>query len=96
MVPLADTLPLVATRHPRIQVPGDPELQRAVVRGRELVGPGAPASQVIRALALRGAAALDADCEADERAREFLVAVAEGTSGLDLERLRTVRDRAWS
>jgi len=51
---------------------------------------------VIRALALRGAAALDADREADERARDFLVAVAEGTSGLDLERLRTVRDRAWS
>lgn len=27
--------------------------------------------------------------------RTFLISVAEGNSGLDLERLRTVRDRAW-
>ncbi len=32
----------------------------------------------------------------DERcAREFLIGVADGVSGLDLERLRSVRDRAW-
>ncbi len=29
------------------------------------------------------------------RAREFLISVADGDSGLDLERLRRVRDRAW-
>ena len=85
----------MATRHPRIQVPGDPELQRAIARGRELTGPGAPASQVVRALALRGAAALEADRGAADRARAFLVSVAEGTSGLDLAGLRDVRDRAW-
>jgi hypothetical protein len=50
---------------------------------------------VVHALAVRGAAALDRDREAAERAREFLLSVAEGSSGLDLERLRSVRDRAW-
>jgi hypothetical protein len=28
-------------------------------------------------------------------ARNFLISVADGTSGLDLDSLRTVRDRAW-
>ncbi|MCL2770394.1 MAG: hypothetical protein FWD42_09855 [Solirubrobacterales bacterium] len=46
-------------------------------------------------LAVRGAVALEHDREAERRAREFLVSVADGTSGLDLERLREVRDRAW-
>lgn len=85
----------MASRHPRIQIPGDPEVQRAIERGRALVGPGAATSQVLRALALRGAAALDEDEEAQARGRDFLVSVAEGSSGIDLEQLRTVRDRAW-
>jgi hypothetical protein len=33
---------------------------------------------------------------AARRARDFLVSVAHGTSGLDPVSLRTVRDRAWS
>jgi hypothetical protein len=85
----------MASRHPRIQVPGDPALQRAISRARQLVGPDAPASQVVHALALRGADALEADREAQQRATEFLVSVAQGTSGVDLERLRSVRERAW-
>jgi hypothetical protein len=32
---------------------------------------------------------------AASRARAFLVSVAKGTSGLDLDQLRTVRERAW-
>jgi len=85
----------MASRHPRIQVPGDPDVQRAIARGREVSGHDIPASQVVRALVLRGAAALDADRKQDARAREFLVSVAEGSSGLDLERLQDVRERAW-
>lgn len=85
----------MASRHARIQVPADPELEAAVARGRRLVGVSAPASQVVRALALRGADALDDDEAAQQRATDYLVSVAEGTSGLDLEGLRTVRDRAW-
>jgi hypothetical protein len=85
----------MASRHARIQVPADPELEAAVARGRRLVGASAPASQVVRALAIRGADALDEDDAVRQRAADFLVGVAEGTSGLDLERLRTVRARAW-
>ena len=32
---------------------------------------------------------------ATSRARAFLISVAKGTSGLDLDQLRTVRERAW-
>ncbi len=85
----------MTSRHARIQVPVDPEIEAVVARGRRVVGPSAPAAQVVRALALRGAAALDEDDAARERAADFLVNVAEGTSGLDLERVRTVRDRSW-
>jgi hypothetical protein len=85
----------MSTRYPRIQVPRDPDLERAIARARAVFGPGTPSSQVVHALAVRGAAALDRDREAAARAREFLLSVAEGSSGLDLERLRSVRDRAW-
>lgn len=60
-----------------------------------MTGKRAPASQVLRALALRGAEGLEADHQAQRAACEFLISVAEGTSGLDLEALRTVRERAW-
>lgn len=95
MYPPVDTLPCLPSRHSRIQVPRDPELQEAIARGRDQVGRDAPASQVVRALALRGAAALRDDECAARRAADFLVAAAEGRSGLDLEGLRTARDRAW-
>lgn len=85
----------MATRHPRIQVPRDPELDRAIARGRSVLGPGAPSSKIVYALAVRGAVALDQDREARDRARDFLIGAAEGSSGLDLEALRDVRDRAW-
>jgi hypothetical protein len=60
-----------------------------------VLGAGTPSSQVVHALALRGAAALEQDRRGEERAREFLVKVADGAAGLDLGSLRTVRDRAW-
>lgn len=85
----------MASRHPRIQVPRDGELDRAIARGRGVLGPGAPSSQVVHALAVRGAEALERDRQAGDRARDFLISVAEGSSGLDLERLRDVRDRTW-
>jgi hypothetical protein len=36
-----------------------------------------------------------AGLDSARRARNFLISVADGTSGLDLDSLRTVRDRAW-
>lgn len=85
----------MASRHRRIQVPCDPELDVAIARARTVLRPGAPSSEIVHDLALRGAQALEQDREADERARAFLISVADGASGLDLERLRDVRDRAW-
>ena len=57
--------------------------------------PGAPTSEIVHDLALRGAQVLEQDRASEERARAFLVSVADGASGLDLDRLRDVRDRAW-
>ncbi|HWX46368.1 MAG TPA: hypothetical protein VNY52_13750 [Solirubrobacteraceae bacterium] len=85
----------MASRHPRIQVPRDPDLDRAITRARGVFGPRTPSSQVVHALAVRGAATLEQDRQAEERARDFLLSVADGNSGLDLERLRGARDRAW-
>lgn len=85
----------MASRHRRIQVPCDPELDRAIARARCVFKAGAPSSEIVHALAVRGAQALEQDREAEGHARAFLISVAEGTSGLDLERLRDVRDRAW-
>jgi hypothetical protein len=85
----------MSSRHRRIQVPRDPDLEKAIRRGRELTGPDVPVSQIVKTLAIRGADALDEDEAAVERSRRFLIDVAEGRSGLDLEGLRTVRDRSW-
>lgn len=85
----------MASRHRRIQVSRDRELERAIVRGRSMLGAEIPSSQIVHALAVRGADAFDQDRQAHERACEFLIDVAEGSSGLDLQRLRDVRDRAW-
>jgi hypothetical protein len=85
----------MASRHVRVQVPRDPELDRAIARARDFLGSGTPASQVLHTLAVRGAAALEQDQQAEDRARDLLLSVADGTSGLDLERLRSARDRAW-
>lgn len=84
-----------ANRHSRVQVPRDPSLERAIRRGRSVLGPSTPTSQVVRELALRGAQALESDQAAERQAVEFALSVAAGTSGLDLERLRSARERAW-
>jgi hypothetical protein len=85
----------MSSRHRRIQVPRDAELERAIARSRSLLGTDVPSSRVVHALAVRGADALEHDRQAHEHARDFLISVAEGSSGLDLERLRSARDRAW-
>jgi hypothetical protein len=85
----------MSSRHRRIQVPRDRELEGAIVRGRSLLGPEIPSSRIVHALAVRGAAALEHDHQAQESARDFLISVADGSSGLNLERLRDARDRAW-
>jgi hypothetical protein len=88
-------LPMASSRHSRVQVPRDPELERAIKRGRAMLGAAMPTSKVVRELALRGAEGLEGDRAAERRAVEFALGAADGTSGLDLESLRTARERAW-
>ena len=47
---------------------------------------------IVEILASRGA---NGSTGKTGRGRDFLISVARGTSGLDLDRLRTVRDHAW-
>jgi hypothetical protein len=86
----------MASRHPRVQVSRDPDLERAIMRARTVMGPSTPTSRVVHELALRGAEALESDRAAAQRAVDFALSVADGTSALDLESLKTARDRAWS
>jgi len=85
----------MASRHPRVQVPRDPELERAIGRARAAMGASTPTSQVVHELALRGAEAVESDRAVAKRAVDFAIEVADGASGLDLESLRTARERAW-
>jgi hypothetical protein len=85
----------MASRHPRVQVSRDPDLERAIRRGRSLLGPSTPTSRVVRELALRGAEALEGDRAATRRAIDFALSVTDGASGLDLDSLKTARERAW-
>jgi len=82
-------------RNDRVQVPRDPALDRAIKRGRAAMGPSTPTSKVVRELALRGADAFEGDEVAERKAMNFALSVADGTSGLDLDRLRSARERAW-
>jgi hypothetical protein len=49
----------------------------------------------VEILASRSKTNRSAQRDARSRARAFLISVAKGTSGLDLDQLRTVRERAW-
>jgi hypothetical protein len=82
-------------RHPRIQVRRDPQLDRAIARGRALLGTDVPAAQVVHQLALRGLEVVERDAALRGDGLDFLLSVADGDSGLDLDGLRDVRDRAW-
>ncbi len=83
-------------RNDRVQVPRDPALDRAIKQGRAAMGSSTPTSRVVRELALRGAEAFESDEAAERKAVDFALSVADGTSGLDLERLRSARERAWA
>ena len=49
----------------------------------------------VEIIASRSKTNRSAQRDARSRARAFLICVAKGTSGLDLDQLRTVRERAW-
>jgi hypothetical protein len=47
----------------------------------------------VQELALRGAESFEGDEAAERKAVDFALSVANGTSGLDLKRLRSARER---
>jgi hypothetical protein len=59
----------------------------------------AEADEALEYIASRGNGGGDDSAEAEisqsQSGRDFLISVADGASGLDLDQLRTVRDRAW-
>ncbi len=59
-------------------------------------GRSTPISRIVRELALRGAEAFEGDQAAAQGAAEFALSAADGTSGLDLESLKSARERAWA
>ena len=87
--------PPVPTRHRRISVTNDPELDDAITRARPLLH-GAPDATIVRALAIRGAQALVED---DDRRRDGLERLARWAtdpgSSMDRETLLRVGDLAW-
>lgn len=87
---LGGTLPLMASSHPRVQVTVDPELEAAL---REFA-PDGPRSQAIRALALRGGRAIQADRDRAADARGLLRSIAEGADDrFDFEVSAELHDR---
>lgn len=83
------------TRHRRISVTDDPELDAAITRARPLLN-GAPDATIVRALAIRGAEALAQD---EALRRESLARLARWAtdpgSSMDRKTLLHVRDLAW-
>jgi hypothetical protein len=59
------------------------------------MGSSTPTAKVMREPGLRGAEVFEADEAAKRKAADFGLSVAGGTSGLDLERLGSARERAW-
>jgi hypothetical protein len=74
----------VARRYSRTQIPREVDINHATPRVCEVFKP-----------VVRGTATPERDRQAEGRALTFLFSAANGNSELDLERLRSVRDRAW-
>lgn len=82
------------TKHPRIAVTKDAELEGALARVRsEFVG--VPEARVVRDLAIRGAEAIAADEERRLALTEKLIEWSTSPDGIDREALRSVRETAW-
>jgi len=81
------------TKHPRVNVTRDPELNAAISRARPLMN-GAAEATIVHDLAIRGAAALVEDERVRSEALEDLIAWSLGDD-MDRETLRTIDDRAW-
>jgi hypothetical protein len=85
----------VPTRHRRISVTNDPELEAAITRARPLLN-GAPDATIVRELAIRGAEVLAQDHELRREALKRLADWAtEPDSSMDRETLLRIDELAW-
>ena len=83
------------TKHQRIPVTNDPELTEALARVARFYD-GQPASRVIRELAIKGAAAVEAENARREEAIEWLIEVSTKRDDvLDWDVLDRVDELAW-
>jgi hypothetical protein len=88
------------TRHRRIQVTEDPELERALRSAAPHLPPGLSRSGQVRQLAIVGARNLAGDADSEARRHELLERHAKRfehpeDAGIDWELLRTGKQRAW-
>lgn len=83
------------TKHPRIAVTKDAELEAALAGVRSEFT-GVPEARVVRDLAIRGAEAIAAD---EAKRRELIEALVEWStnpdSSMDRDALRNVKQTAW-
>jgi hypothetical protein len=79
----------MATKHPRVQVTVDPELEEAMA---SVDAHPKSRSKLIRDLALRGAEATHEDRVRHEKAKEFLRRVANGEIELDFTGAREAHE----
>ncbi|MEX1358305.1 MAG: hypothetical protein WD981_06745 [Gaiellaceae bacterium] len=83
------------TKHPRIAVTVDEELEEALSRVEALDGRDVPRARLVRELALRGAEeVVGADADRREKLRR-LAELSTQPDWLDREYLKRVREEAW-
>ncbi|MEX2646386.1 MAG: hypothetical protein WD249_09000 [Gaiellaceae bacterium] len=83
------------TKHPRVAVTVDEQLEEALARVEALNGRSIPRARLVRDLALRGAEAVLLD-DADRRAKlEELAELSVQPDFFDREYLMRVREEAW-
>ena len=85
----------IPTRHPRISVTNDPELDAAITRARIWMD-GAPDATIVHDLAIRGAEAMAQDEELRREALDRLARWAtDPDSSMDRETLVRIDELAW-
>jgi hypothetical protein len=84
------------TKHPRIAIVNDYELQAALERARPLVGPATRPARLVRDLAIRGADAVVAEHAARQEGIARIVDwTTRGEPPWDPETLARVDELAW-
>ncbi len=85
----------IPTRHPRISVTNDPELDAVITRARIWMD-GAPDATIVHDLAIRGAEAMAQDEELRREALDRLARWAtDPDSSMDRETLLRIDELAW-